>query len=134
MLVVTDVRGNVQALSSPDKITVVNFWATWCGPCRVEIPDLVAVANRYSSSVRVLGISTDDAYDAHVQEFIRAFGISYPVIMNTPAITRGFDLGDALPVTYIITPDGYAARRMIGRVSKSTLESALDQALRKDRR
>ena len=51
--------------------------------------------------------------------------------MSTPAIARIFDLNDALPVTYIVTPDGYAIRRIIGRVNKSALESTLDQVLRK---
>src|SRR5207249_7992312 len=65
------------------KVVIVNFWATWCGPCRAEIPALVALQDKYRDRLAILGIAEDDAPVEHVKQFAGALRINYPVAMLT---------------------------------------------------
>ena len=65
------------------KVTLVNFWATWCGPCRQEIPDLIRLQERYPDHLQVIGISTDEGDPSLVRAFADEMGMNYPVVMAT---------------------------------------------------
>ena len=78
------------------KVTLVNFWATWCGPCRLEIPDLIALQQKYHDQLQIIGISEDE--DAGmVKQFRTEHKITYPVVMTTPEFERMFPGINALP-------------------------------------
>ena len=99
-----DVHGQQVSLSDFEGQTVVvNFWATWCGPCRVEAPSLEAFANR-NPEVPVLGLVADGP-PAKVRKSMAQLGISYPVIMADSATINAYNVS-AYPTTVVVNPDG----------------------------
>src|SRR5215212_8265895 len=72
------------------KVVIVNFWATWCGPCRAEIPDLVALQEKYKDTLQVIGISEDEAPVEVVKRFAADHKVNYPVVMMTPELEKLF--------------------------------------------
>ena len=65
----------------PGKVTLVTFWATWCAPCRAEIPALISLQHQYADQLRVIGISEDDSPEAEVKDFAKKAGINYQIVM-----------------------------------------------------
>ncbi len=121
---VRDLQG--RTISTADlkgKVTIINFWATWCGPCRMEIPDLIALQNKYRSQLQVVGISEDEISAEQVQQFVAANKMNYTVVMTTPEIERVFPGITALPTTYIVDREGRIVMRHAG-----TLNAALTEA------
>ena len=113
----------VSAADLRGKVTIINFWATWCGPCRIEIPDLIALQNKYRSQLQVVGISEDEISADQVKQFAAANKMNYPIAMTTPAIEQVFPGITALPTTYIVDRDGRIVMRHAG-----TLNPALTEA------
>jgi thiol-disulfide isomerase/thioredoxin len=114
-----------QTVSSADlrgKVTIVNFWATWCGPCRTEIPDLVALQERYRDYVQVIGISEDEGAPDMVQRFADEHAINYPVAMATDDIREVFPGVVALPTSFVLDREGLLVQKHIGLLSKATTE------------
>ncbi|HEY8117948.1 MAG TPA: TlpA disulfide reductase family protein [Methylophilaceae bacterium] len=124
-----DASGKSQLLKQwQGKIIVVNFWATWCPPCREEMPELSHLQDQYhDNNVIVLGISTDDV--AKIREFSKEVKVSYPLLaadmegMNLAA-SLGNDKG-ILPYTVIIKADGTVAKTYFGRIDQPLLEQTL---------
>lgn len=104
------------------KVALVNFWATWCGPCRQEIPDLIDLQARYPEHLQVVGVSTDEGDPAAVEAFARSMGMNYPVVMATPEISRQFPGVFALPTSFIVDPQGRIVQTHIGLVSPAVFE------------
>ncbi len=124
-----DENGKPQALKQwQGKIIVLNFWATWCPPCREEIPELSVLNTQYQNkNVIVLGIAIDEV--GLVKEFNKEIKVSYPLLA---AENGGMDLAAALgndkgvlPYTVIIKADGTVAKTYFGRISKPLLEKTL---------
>jgi len=124
-----DANAKPQALKQwQGKIIVLNFWATWCQPCREEMPELSELNTQYKDkNVIVLGLAIDDV--KMIQDFIKETKISYPLLA---AEEGGMDLASSfgnnksvLPYTVIIKPDGGIAKTYFGRISKQQLEAAL---------
>ena len=88
------------------KVTLVNYWATWCGPCREEIPYLVQLQERYPDQLQVIGISADEGDPADVKAFASEMGINYPIVMETAELNRQFPGVFALPTTFLVDPEG----------------------------
>lgn len=113
-----------------DTPVVVNVWASWCGPCRVEAPLLQKASQRYGDRVVFLGVDARDR-EADARAFLRRYGITYPNVVDTDdAITsllglRGF------PTTYIFDRSGKVAASVVGGISEQVLASRLDDALRR---
>jgi len=111
------------------KVVVVNFWATWCGPCRHEIPDFNDVYSRYRErGVEFLGIAVDESAESVVPEFVQDHPISYPVLLGSPDLTFRYGVR-GLPTTFIIDRAGKIAKRKIGAMSARALETELDKLL-----
>jgi thiol-disulfide isomerase/thioredoxin len=89
------------------KIVLLNFWATWCPPCRAEMPDLVKWQRQYrSGGLQVIGITYPPARRAAVRNFTRRIGINYPVVFGAKETKALFDSGEALPLSVIIDREG----------------------------
>jgi peroxiredoxin len=111
------------------KIVVVNFWATWCGPCRHEIPDFNDVYSRYRDrGVEFLGIAVDESPETVVPEFLKENPISYPVLVGSPELVFRYGVR-GLPTTFIIERSGRIAKRLVGMTFANTLEAELDKLL-----
>lgn len=129
----TDAQGSMQPLEQwHNQVIIVNFWATWCPPCRDEMPELSTLQDKYGArGVVVLGISTDDA--AKVQQFSRESPVSYPLLAGgSQAMDLAATLGndrDVLPYTVILRRDGSVAASHFGRIDSRALESALSPLL-----
>ena len=128
-----DENGTPQALNQwQGKTIVLNFWATWCPPCREEMPELSALNTEYQDkNVIVIGIALDDV--KLIKTFTEEHQISYPLLAaEDTGANLAFQLGNnksALPYTVIIKPDGTIAQTYFGRISKALLEQALLQLL-----
>lgn len=132
-LTLKDPFGAEQRLSAlKGRIVVLNFWATYCVPCRKEMPDLAAIQNEYAAlGVQVVGASADEAGDrAKVLQFVKETRINFPVWMgaNTADMMR-FGLGAALPGTVIIGRDGRIAKVISGIVNQADLKKQIDAML-----
>jgi peroxiredoxin len=110
------------------KIIVANYWATWCPPCRQEIPDFIATADEFSAApVQFVGISIDTA--AKVQDFGREHGVSYPLLIASQQVlddtARFGNTLRVLPFTLIIDRHGIVRHTHIGRVARNTLSGQI---------
>ena len=122
-LTMRDLEGQPIALSDMrGKITLVNFWATWCGPCRAEIPDLIELQKRYPDQVQIIGVSLDESGPETVRAFADKFAMNYPVVMTTPEITKRFPGVFALPTTFILDTEGRVSQSHVGIVKPAVLE------------
>jgi len=121
---VRDLDGRTLSLASlRGKVTIVNFWATWCGPCRAEIPDLVALQEKYKDRLQVIGISEDEAAPAVVKTFAAQFNVNYPIAMVTPELEKLFGSVSALPTSFIIDPEGRLVQKHVGMLSRDVTEA-----------
>jgi thiol-disulfide isomerase/thioredoxin len=99
------------------KVVIVNFWATWCPPCRAEIPDLVALQTAYGDRVQVIGISQDEAGVDVVRRFAAAQHMNYPIVMMTPDLEKAFTGIAALPTSFIVDRSGRIVQRHVGMLN-----------------
>ncbi|HEY3043055.1 MAG TPA: TlpA disulfide reductase family protein [Vicinamibacterales bacterium] len=104
------------------KVTIVNFWATWCGPCRAEIPDLIALQNKYRDQLQVIGISQDETGPEVVRKFAAEQRMNYPIVMSTPEIERIFTGIYALPTSFIIDRNAQVVQKHVGMLNAATTE------------
>ena len=104
------------------KVVLVNFWATWCGPCREEIPFLVRLAERYPDHLTVIGVSEDHGSPDAVAAFAGQYGVNYPIVMSTPEIKRAFPGVFALPTSFVVDPAGRMVESHVGLISPVILE------------
>jgi cytochrome c biogenesis protein CcmG, thiol:disulfide interchange protein DsbE len=111
------------------KVVLINFWATWCSPCRIEMPTLNAFYRRYHArGLEVLGLSIDEAPDAgRVREVMRQF--SYPGALASAAQADGFGEPVAVPVTYVIDANGVIRAQLQAEGPAGVSRRALEQAV-----
>lgn len=116
------------------KVVLVNFWATWCGPCKVEVPWFVELEKKYQDrGFAVLGVSMDDGRLQVVRTFMEEHKVNYRVAIGTDQVARLYGGVDSLPTTFIIDRDGRIASAHIGLASKSNYENEILQLLDSDK-
>ena len=112
---VRDIDGKTISLADlKGKVVLVNFWATWCPPCRAEIPDLVKLQDKYRDKLVVLGISEDEVDPAQVKAFATAQKMNYPIVMATTELRQIFKGVAALPTTFVLDTEGKIQMRHVG--------------------
>lgn len=112
------------------KAVVLNFWATWCGPCKVEMPWFVALENQYrAQGLEIIGVSMDDGGKDGVQKFAQQMGINYTVLMGKDSVGAAYGGVQGLPTTFYIGRDGRVLDSVSGLISKSEIEDNIKKAL-----
>ena len=102
-----DLRGRQLRLSDyRGKVVLINFWATWCPPCRAEIPDLVKLQRDYRTRLQVIGLTYPPQRLVEVRRFVRSAKVNYPVVLGTKETKLLFTSSETLPMTIIIGRDG----------------------------
>src|SRR5512143_705703 len=105
---VRDLQGNTLTLADfKGKVLVINFWATWCPPCRREIPDFIeAYKELKGEGLEILGVSVDEATAPALLDWTRKQGINYPIALATPEMVTAYEPGDFIPATIIVDRKG----------------------------
>jgi thiol-disulfide isomerase/thioredoxin len=110
-----DLDGNVISTAAyKGKVVLVNFWATWCPPCREEIPELIKLQDKYKDQLQVLAISEDEAPPEALKAFARQAHINYPIMKVTEEIETDFGGVPALPTLFVVNKDGAIVQKHVG--------------------
>lgn len=122
-----DVNGKKIELSDfKGKVVALNFWATWCPPCRKEIPDFIALQNQYGADgLQILGIALDEGGANVVKPFSEKYKITYPILIGDEDIQKDYGPMNAIPVTILIDRKGIIRGRFVGMRTKDMLESVI---------
>ncbi len=112
------------------KVVVVNFWATWCTWCRLEMPSLEHLYERHAGGdLVILGLATDASPDAPIRQFLKQRGITYPVARATAAEERSFGGIRGIPTTFVLDRTGTIRYRVVGYFAPPALEAAVARLL-----
>jgi len=109
------------------KWVLVNFWATWCPPCREEIPDLIALHDDKRNNLVVIGIAMDYRDTKEVTSFANSMLIDYPIVFGTDKVTSQFKSIRGLPTSYLYNPEGKMVAYNVGALSKEAVENYITQ-------
>lgn len=119
----TDTQGHKHSLAQyKGKWVLVNFWATWCPPCRAEIPDLIALTKHNTQKLVVLGIAMDYQDPQQVSRFAQSMGINYPIVLGTDDVVRQIGQVNGLPTTYLYNPQGKMVAYNVGALTRDAVE------------
>ncbi len=114
------------------KIVIVDFWATWCAPCRMAIPELVELQNEYKTELVIIGISLDQGYTRqNLKPFIKQYGINYPVVLGNQEVVEAYGNIRGIPTSFVINQDGEIVNKFTGYVPKTYYVTELDKLVNK---
>ncbi len=110
-----DINGKIVSTADwKGKVVILNFWATWCPPCREEVPELVQLQANYKDKLLVIGASEDEDEPQKVRQFVQRFGMNYPVVMATKELIDNYGGVPALPTSFLIDPQGRVVQKHTG--------------------
>ncbi len=120
----TDINGNkVNLKSYLGKWVVVNYWATWCPPCIVEMPELQSFHDEHvNKDALVIGINTELIGKQQLRSFLEDYFITYPIVSSKPTQQSELGLIPGLPTTFLVTPEGEVVARQVGPVTRDMIE------------
>jgi len=120
----------VQLSSLRGKAVLVNFWATWCEPCKIEMPSLVDLQKKYGpQGLQIVGVAMDDADDKEISTFAHKMGVNYMVLRGTEKVGDLYGGIDHLPMTYYLDRSGKVVDETEGMAGEATFEDAIKRAL-----
>ena len=112
------------------KAVLLNFWATWCGPCKIEMPWFVDLQKQYGSEgLQIVGVAMDDASKEDISKFAKDMGVNYPILIGKESVGDQYGGVPALPETFLIARDGKIMDKIIGLRGKAEIEDAVKKAL-----
>jgi thiol-disulfide isomerase/thioredoxin len=130
----SDLQGKVHKLSDyRGKVVVLNFWDTWCGPCRQEIPGFIALQEQLGADgLQLLGVALGQEGAARVKDYASRTGINYPILIlgDDKSILTEYGGINSIPATFIIDRKGYIADQHTGYLSRSAFEGLIKPVLR----
>ncbi len=113
-----------------NKIVILDFWATWCPPCRKGIPDLIAIQKEFGSDVVVIGLSVDSDTKLDVPGFMQKQGINYPVVYADTGTVKSYGGIEAIPTSIVIDKKGIIADFHVGLVEKEVFVNKINSLLK----
>jgi len=120
----------IDSKSYQGQTILINFFATWCPPCRKEIPSLAALQKKYGpQGLAVIGISTDEGGSSQVVRFAEKMGINYPVLMSDQQTLNSFGGIFGIPTTFLVNTKGFIVKRFEGYTDQKILEKELNKIL-----
>lgn len=112
------------------KVVVLDFWATWCGPCRSEIPGYIELQKKYANAgLTMVGVSLDQGGPGVVKKFIDEQKINYPIVLGDDKITAAFGGVEAIPTTFVIDRSGMIRYRKVGALPAKEFEAVVKSYL-----
>ena len=129
------------ALNTPDgktlhlsdfrgKAVVLNFWATWCGPCKIEMPWFVDLQKKYESQgLQIVGVAMDDSSKEDIEKFAKEMSINYPIVIGQEKTADAYGGLPALPTTLYLDRDGKVVERVIGLKGRAEIEEAMQKII-----
>src|SRR5436305_2466196 len=104
------------------KVVLLNFWATWCGPCRAEIPSLIRMQEAYEGRLQIIGMDVDDDDEERLRVFVKSEGINYPVARTSDAVRLAYGGIAALPTVFVINRDSKVVQKHVGLFNPALYE------------
>lgn len=131
VLALKNLSGRTVRLSAyKGKVVLLNFWATWCPPCRAEMPALVKWQRQYrTSGLQVIGVTYPPTEASEVRQFIRSIRVNYPIVLGSKETKALFDAGDTLPYTVVIDREGRVRDRIEGIILDEEFEQKVKPLL-----
>lgn len=142
------VAGNVRGKMAPDfelktldgktvrlsdfrgKAVLINFWATWCGPCKIEMPWFVDLQKQYGpQGLEIVGIAMDDSEDKEIADFVKEMKVNYTILKGKESVGEAYGGVVGLPTTFYVGRDGKIVDQAAGLVSRSEIEQNIKTAL-----
>jgi peroxiredoxin len=112
------------------KAVLLNFWATWCGPCKIEMPWFVELQNQYASQgFQIIGVAMDEASKEDIGKFAKDMGVNYPILIGKEAVGDQYGGVPALPESFVIGRDGKIVDKILGLRGKAEIEDSIKKAL-----
>lgn len=128
-LALSDLGGHTVNLDSfRDRAVLLNFWASWCGPCRAELPELETLSRTRAGCLTVVGVALDSGAAPEVASFVREHGVTFPILLDDGTASRAFHVS-AIPHSVLIAPGGRVLGIFRGPVTRRGVEAALRGAL-----
>jgi thiol-disulfide isomerase/thioredoxin len=113
------------------KAVLLNFWATWCGPCKIEMPWFVELQNQYGAQgLQIVGVAMDDASKEDIAKFAKDMGVNYPILIGKESVGDEYGGVPALPESFFIGRDGKVVDKMIGLRGKTEIEDSIKKTLK----
>jgi len=125
------IQGETTRLSDfRGKAVLLNFWATWCGPCKIEMPWFVDLQKQYGSQgLQIVGVAMDDASKEDIAKFTKEMGVNYPILIGKESVGDEYGGVAALPESFLITRDGRIVYKILGLEGKAEIEDAIRKTL-----
>jgi len=118
-----DLNGKIVSLTDyQGKVVIVDFWATWCGPCKMEIPGFVKLQEKYKDDLVIIGVSLDQGGPKAVVPFAKDYAINYPVVYGNGETVKAYGGVNGIPTTFVIDRKGNIQRKYVGYRPDSVFE------------
>ena len=126
-----DLDGKPFSLSSTaGKVVLIDFWATWCPPCRMGVPELQELYDRYKAKgLVIVGVSLDQGGAADVKPFVKQNGVTYPVVVGDQRVANLYGGIRGIPTMFVVDRQGNIVKKYVGYQSKAVLEAAVKELL-----